>query len=70
MTDREYVRGVYREMLNYYYEHIGEISKYGRELITPRIIGNLTRRYLEIGGKLTSETNDIGWEGSEELWGL
>ena len=67
MTDREYVRGVYREMLNYYYEHIGEISKYGRELITPRLIGNLTRRYLELGGKLTREPNEIDWERGERV---
>ncbi len=67
MTDKEYVRGVYREMLNYYYENLGEISKYGRELITPRLIGNLTTRYLQLGGKLTREPNDINWERVEEV---
>jgi hypothetical protein len=54
-------------MLNYYYEHIGEISKYGRELITPRLIGNLTTRYLQLGGKLTREPNEINWERGERM---
>ena len=67
MTDKEYVRGVYREMLNYYYENLGEISKYGRELITPRLIGNLTTRYLQLGGKLTREPNEIDWERGERV---
>ena len=67
MTDRQYVRDVYKEMLNYYYNNMGKKSKYGREIITPKLIANLTRRYLEIGGKFTSETNDIDSEGIEKL---
>ena len=67
MTDRQYVRDVYKEMLNYYYNHIVEISKYGRELITPRLIGNLTTRYLQLGGKLTREPNEINWERGERM---
>ena len=67
MTDRQYVRDVYKEMLNYYYNNMGKKSKYGREIITPKLIANLTRRYLEIGGKLTSEANDIDSEGVEKL---
>ena len=67
MTDRQYVRDVYKEMLNYYYNNMGKKSKYGREIITPKLIANLTRRYLEIGGKLTNEANDIDSEGVEKL---
>ena len=67
MTDRQYVKDVYREMLNYYYENMGKKSKYGREIITPKLIANLIRRYLEIGGKLTSVANDTADKGVEKL---
>ena len=67
MTDREYVRSVYKDMLNHYCDNIGKLSKYTKEKITIKMITVLTQRYLELGGKLNLETNDIGEEGLEEL---
>ena len=67
MTDKEYVKGVYRSMLNHYYENIGKPSKYTKEIITPQMIGTLTTRFLELGGKLTSEPNEVDWEESQEV---
>ena len=67
MTDREYVRGVYRSMLNHYYENIGKQSRYTGEIITPRMIATLTQRYLELGGTLTCEPNEINWEEIEAV---
>ena len=61
MTDRQYVRAVLRDMLNYYYENLWKQSKYAGEIITPKMIGTLTTRYLELGGKLTSEPNEVDW---------
>ena len=62
MTDREYARGVYRDMLNHYYENIGKKSKYTGMKITPKMVAILTERFLELGGKLKSEPNEIDWE--------
>ncbi len=67
MTDKQYVRDVYKNMLDYYYENIGKKSKYSGEIITPKLIGNLTERYLEIGGSLVSGTNDINREDNQEV---
>ena len=67
MTDREKVRGVYRDMLNHYYENIGKPSKYTQEIITPKMIATLTERFLELGGQLRSEPNEINWEELEEV---
>ena len=64
---KEYVRGVYRDMLNHYYENMGKQSKYAGELITPKMIANLTRRYLELGGTLTCEPNEVNWEEVESV---
>ena len=64
---KEYVRGVYRDMLNHYYENMGKQSKYAGELITPKMIANLTRRYLELGGTLTCEPNEVNWEEIEAV---
>ena len=70
MTDKEYVKGVYRSMLNHYYDNIGKPSKYTGTIITPKMIGTLTIRFLELGGKLKSEPNEIGWEELQEVWML
>ena len=67
MTDKEYVRGVYRDMLNHYYDNIGKPSKYTQEIITPKMIATLTQRYLEVGGTLTREPNEIDWERGERV---
>ena len=67
MTDREKVRGVYRDMLNHYYENIGKPSKYTQEIITPKMIATLKERFLELGGQLRSEPNEINWEELEEV---
>ena len=67
MTDKQYVVGVLRDMLNYYYDNIGKKSKYAREIITPKMIGTLTTRYLELGGKLTSEPNEVDWGEVQEV---
>ena len=67
MTDREKVRGVYRDMLNHYYENIGKKSKYSGEIITPKMIASLTHRFLELGGTLKAEPNEINWEEVEEV---
>ena len=67
MTDKQYVRGVYRDMLNHYYENIGKPSKYTQQIITPRMIATLTIRFLELGGKLRSEPNEVNWEELEEV---
>ena len=67
MTDREKVRGVYRDMLNHYYENIGKPSKYSGEIITPKMIASLTHRFLELGGTLKAEPNEINWEEVEEV---
>jgi len=67
MTERQYIRGILRDMLNHYYDNMGKPSKYTGDIITPKIVSGVTRRYLELGGKLTSEPNDIDWEGIENL---
>ena len=67
MTDKEYVKGVYRSMLNHYYENIGKPSRYTGEIVTPRMIATLTERYLELGGTLTREPNEINWEEIEAV---
>ena len=67
MTDKEYVRGVYRDMLNHYYDNIGKPSKYSGEIITPKMIATLTERFLELGGRLRSEPNEVNWEELEEV---
>ena len=58
MTDREYVRNTLKEMLNHYSENVGKPSKYTGDIITHKMITGVTRRYLELGGKLVFETND------------
>ena len=58
MTDREYVRNTLKGMLNYYSENVGKPSKYTGDIITHKMITGVTRRYLELGGKLVFETND------------
>ena len=60
-TDKE-IRSILRNMLFYYYENIGSISKIGGCLITPSLIAKVTERYLELGGKLPSEHYEICWE--------
>jgi len=67
MTQRQLIRGILRDMLNHYYDNMGKPSKYTGDIITPKIVSGVTRRYLELGGKLTSEPNDIDWEGIENL---
>ena len=72
MTDKELVRSILRDMLNYYYENIGKSSKYTGDIITPKMVSRVTERYLELGGKLTSEKYEIGEEGEaiQEVWML
>ena len=65
MTDRQYVAEIYRDMLNYYYDNIGNKSKYAGEIITSRMIQVLTIRYLELGGKLPFKQNEVNWETIE-----
>ena len=67
MTEKQYIRGILLDMLNHYYENMGSPSKYTGDIITPKMVSGVTRRYLELGGKLTSEPNDIDWEGIENL---
>ena len=67
MTDREYVRDVLRDMLNHYYDNIGEKSQYTGDIITPKMISRVTERYLELGGKLTREEYGSDREGHEEV---
>ena len=49
-------------MLNHYYDNMGKPSQYTGDIITPRMVSGVTRRYLELGGKLTREPNAIDWE--------
>ena len=67
MTDKEYVRGVLRDMLNHYYENIGNKSKYTDTIITPKMIGKLTERFLELGGKLTREEHTVNRKELEKV---
>ena len=67
MTDREYARDILRDMLNYYYDNIGEKSKYTGDTITPKMISRVTERYLELGGKLTREEHEIDREGHKKV---
>ena len=67
MTDREYVRNVLRDMLNHYYDNVGEKSQYTGDIITPKMISRVTERYLELGGKLTREECEANREGHEEV---
>ena len=64
-TDKE-IRSILRNMLFYYYENIGSISKIGGCLITPSLIAKVTERYLELGGRedatLPNEHYEICWE--------
>ena len=57
-TDREVVVDMYKNMLIYYYENIGNKSKHSGEIITPRLIQTLMIRYLELGGKLPLGENE------------
>ena len=67
MTDRIYVRGILRDMLNHYYENIGQPSKYTGDIITPKMISRVTERYLELGGKLTREECEANREEYQEV---
>ena len=67
MTDRIYVRGILRDMLNHYYDNIGKPSKYTGDIITPKMISRVTERYLELGGKLTREEHKSDRERHEEV---
>ena len=67
MTDRQYVAEIYRDMLNYYYDNIGNKSKYAGEVVTSRMIQVLTIRYLELGGKLPFKQNEVNWEEIEKV---
>ena len=67
MTDKEYVKDILRDMLNHYYDNIGEKSKYTGDIITPKMISRVTERYLELGGKLTREECETNREGHEEV---
>ncbi len=67
MTDKEYVRGVLLDMLNHYYENIGNKSKYTDTIITPKMIGKLTERFLELGGKLTREEHTVNRKELEKV---
>ena len=67
MTDRQYVSEIYRDMLNYWYDNIGNKSKYAGEIITPRMIQVLTIRYLELGGKLPFNQDEVNWETIERV---
>tara|TARA_Y100001938_G_C7880547_1_gene324782 strand:+ start:394 stop:585 length:192 start_codon:yes stop_codon:yes gene_type:complete len=58
MTDKEKVINTLEEMLNHYSKNVGKPSKYTGYIITHKMIKGLTRRYLELGGKLVFETND------------
>ena len=63
MTEREYIRGILRDMLNHYYDNMGKPSQYTGDIITPRMVSGVTRRYLELGGKLTREKYEVNREG-------
>ena len=67
MTDRIYVRGILRDMLNHYYDNIGKPSKYTGDIITPKMISRVTERYLELGGKLTREEHEANREEYQEV---
>ena len=58
MTDKEYVRSTLKQMLSHYYKNIGQPSKYTGDIITHKMIIGVTRRYLELGGRLEFEAND------------
>ena len=58
---------VYKDMLTYYYDNIGEQSKYAGELITPKAIQTLTIRYLELGGELPLDKHKTDREEIEEV---
>ena len=62
MTDKQYVKNTLREMLDYYADNIGNESKYSGEIITPKMIAGVTRRYLELGGKLVFGSDDTDIE--------
>lgn len=65
MSDKEYVKEILRDMLNHYYDNIGEKSIFTGDIITPKMISRVTERYLELGGKLTREPNEISGEEDE-----
>ena len=67
MTDKEYVKGVYANMLNHYYENIGKKSKYTGEIITPKMVSTLTERFIELGGKFKIESDEVNWEELEKV---
>ena len=62
MTDKQYVKNTLREMLDYYADNIGNESKYSGEIITPKMIAGVTRRFLELTGEFVNETNDSNIE--------
>ena len=70
MTDRQYVSEIYRDMLNYWYDNIGSKSRYAGEIITSRMIQVLTIRYLELGGKLPFNKDEVNWETIKRVWML
>ena len=63
MTDKEYVRIILKGMLSYYSDNIGKKSKYTGDIINHKMIAGVTRRYLELGGRLIFETDDTDIKG-------
>ena len=58
---------MYENILSYYIDNVGEISKIANTRITPRMIILCAERIYELGGSIPSEDYDICWEGVEEL---
>ena len=58
---------MYENILSYYIDNVGKISKIANTRITPRMIILCAERIYELGGRIPSEDYDICWEGVEEL---
>ena len=58
---------MYENILSYYIDNVGKISKIANTRITPRMIILCAERIYELGGSIPSEDYDICWEGIEEL---
>ncbi len=67
ITDKEATISMYKNMLSYYIENVGEVSEIANTRITPRMIILCVERIYELGGRIPSEEYEICWEGLETM---
>ena len=61
-NERRMIINIYKNMLFYYLENIGNKSRITGAIITPRMISLITERILELGGTIPTEPYEVCWE--------